>query len=295
MEKVRTGDISNLHPDETRVVRTQGHAMQTILITGASRGIGLATARLLQRQGHKVIGTCRNPVQAGITDIELVALDVTQPASVEAAWQQIQQKSNVVDVLINNAGYDLYGAAEEVSFDECYDQLDTNFLGTVRMTLAVLPQMREHRRGKIINISSIGGLLALPYNSAYAASKYALEGYSESLRYEMLPFGVYVSLVEPGAVQTGTLDSSLVAARTPHPAYQAQRTRMMHQMRQLGSHSGIPLDRAAQMIARLVTTPHPRLRYPIGMQARLIPLLKQFLPQRWFEAFMIRRFGVAVS
>lgn len=268
---------------------------QTILITGASRGIGLATARLLQQYGHNVIGTCRNPAQAGVHDVELVALDVTQPASVEACWQQIQQKGLAVDVLINNAGYDLYGAAEEVSFAEFYDQIDTNFLGTVRMTLAVLPHMRERGRGKILNISSIGGLLSLPFNSAYAASKYALEGFSESLRYEMLPFGVYVSLIEPGAVQTGTLDRSLIAARTPHPAYQAQRSRLMSQMQQLGSRSGVPLDHVAQTIARIVAARHPDLRYPIGGQARFAPLLKQFLPQRWFESFVIRQFGASAS
>jgi short-subunit dehydrogenase len=267
---------------------------QTILITGASRGIGLATARLLQQQGHRVIGTCRNPAQADVTDIELIALDVTQPASVEVCWQQIQHKGCTVDVLINNAGYDLYGAAEEVSFDEFYDQIDTNFLGAVRMALAVLPQMRERRQGKIINISSIGGLLSLPYNSAYAASKYALEGYSESLRYELLPFGVYVSLVEPGGVQTGTLDRSLVAARTPHPAYQVQRTRLMSQMGQF-SRSGIPLDHVTQTIARIVAARQPLLRYPVGRQARFAPLLKQFLPRRWFESFVIRQFGTAPS
>lgn len=268
---------------------------QTILITGASRGIGLATARLLQQQGHRVIGTCRNPAQADVTDIELIALDVTQPASVEVCWQQMQRKGCTVDVLINNAGYDLYGAAEEVSFDEFYDQIDTNFLGAVRMTLAVLPQMRARRQGKIINISSIGGLLSLPYNSAYAASKYALEGYSESLRYELLPFGVYVSLVEPGGVQTGTLDRSLVAARTPHPAYQAQRAQLMLQMEQSASRSGIPLDHVAQTIARIVAARQPRLRYPVGGQARFAPLLKQFLPQRWFESFVVRQFGTAPS
>ncbi len=268
---------------------------QTVLITGASRGIGLATARLLQQQGHQVIGTCRNPMQADIPDIELVALDVTQPDSVARCWQQIQQSTGTIDVLINIAGYDLYGAAEEVSYDEFYDQVDTNFLGAVRMTLAVLPQMSERRQGKIINISSIGGLLSLPYNSAYAASKYALEGYSESLRYEMLPFGVYVSLVEPGGVQTGTLDRSLIATRTPHPAYQAQRAQLMRQMEQSASGTGVSLGQVAQTITRIVAARQPRLRYPVGGQARFAPLLKQLLPQRWFESFVVRQFGTASS
>lgn len=268
---------------------------ETIVITGASRGIGLAAARLLQQHGHRVIGACRNPAQTGITDITLEALDVTQPASVEAFWQRIQDSGLAVDVLINNAGYDLYGAAEEVRFDEFRDQLDTNFLGAVRMTLATLPRMRERRHGKIINLSSIGGLLSLPYNSAYAASKYALEGYSESLRYEMLPFGVFVSLIEPAGVQTGTLDRSLVATRTPHPAYEAARARLMRQMEHTQSASGIPLSAVAQTIARVVAERQPRLRYPIGGQARFAPLLKQLLPQRWFEAFVLRQFRTSAS
>ncbi|MEY3989614.1 MAG: hypothetical protein RI985_695 [Chloroflexota bacterium] len=267
---------------------------QTILITGASRGIGLATARLLQQQGHTVIGTCRNPAQADVTDIELVALDVTQSDSIDACMHQIQHQERTIDVLINNAGYDLYGAAEEVGFDELYDQVDTNFLGAVRMTLAVLPQMRARRAGKILNLSSIGGLLALPYNSAYAASKFALEGFSESLRYEMLPFGVFVSLVEPGAVQTGTLDRSLVAPRTSHPAYHAPRAQLMQQMQQLATDEGIDLDQLAHIIARIVATPNPALRYPVGGLARFMPFIKHMLPQRWFEAFIMRRFGASI-
>ena len=265
---------------------------QTIVITGASRGIGLATARLLQQQGHTVIGTCRNPAHVDVTDIELLPLDVTQQDSVDACWQQIQRTGRVVDVLINNAGYDLYGAAEEVGFDECYDQIDTNFLGAVRMTLAVLPQMRARRMGKILNISSIGGLLALPYNSAYAASKFALEGFSESLRYEMLPFGVYVSLIEPGAVQTGTLDRSLVAPQTAHPDYSMQRVRLMNQMQQLAANDGIALNYLAQKITTIIAKPYPALRYPIGGLTHVMPLLKLVLPQRWFEMVIMRRFGV---
>jgi len=268
---------------------------QTILITGASRGIGLATARLLQQQGHTVIGTCRNPAQADVADIELVALDVTQSDSIDACMHQIQHKGCTIDVLINNAGYDLYGAAEEVGFDELYDQVDTNFLGAVRMTLAVLPQMRARRTGKILNISSIGGLLALPYNSAYAASKFALEGFSESLRYEMLPFGVFVSLVEPGAVQTGTLDRSLVAPQTAHPDYSMQRARLMNQMQQLAANDGIALNFVAQTIATIIAKPYPMLRYPIGGLTRMMPLLKHVLPQRWFEAFIMRRFGAFLA
>jgi short-subunit dehydrogenase len=268
---------------------------QTILITGASRGIGLATARLLQQQGHTVIGTCRNPAHADVADVELVALDVTQSDSIDACLHQIQHKGRTIDVLINNAGYDLYGAAEEVGFDELYDQVDTNFLGAVRMTLAVLPQMRARRAGKILNISSIGGLLALPYNSAYAASKFALEGFSESLRYEMLPFGVFVSLVEPGSVQTGTLDRSLVSPRTSHPAYHAPRAQLMQQMQQLAANDGITLEQLSHTIARIVATPYPALRYPVGGLARFMPFIKHTLPQRWFEAFIMRRFGASAA
>ena len=131
--------------------------------------------------------------------------------------RQVLAASGRIDVLVNNAGFDLYGALEDASWSEFSEQLDTNFLGAVRMVRAVMPHMRSQRSGRIVNLSSLGGRIGLPMNSAYAASKFALEGFSESLRLELLPANVFVSLIEPPAVATGTLDRSALR-RTTAPA-----------------------------------------------------------------------------
>jgi short-subunit dehydrogenase len=173
---------------------------QTVLVTGASSGIGRATARLLAERGFTVFGTARKPsppdegAKSGVT---MVALDVRSDESVRACVEQVVAKAGRLDVLVNNAGYSLTGAAEETSVEEAKAQLETNFFGAVRMVNAVLPGMRKAEAGKIINISSLAGSTAIPYSGFYSASKFALEGYSESLWYEVRPFGISVSLVEP--------------------------------------------------------------------------------------------------
>jgi short-subunit dehydrogenase len=265
---------------------------QIILITGASKGIGLEIARSLHAKGHIVYGTSRAPNRDSRESFALLPLDVTQQDSVESCVATVIGRHGRIDVLINNAGYDLYGAAEEAGMDALHAQLDTNFFGAVRVTLAVLPQMRAQRSGKIINISSIGGLISLPYNSAYAASKYALEGYSESLRYELLPFGIYVSLVEPPSVNTDTIATSTVAVESSHPAYQAQRERLFQQMRDAAP-DGVSTHQVAQAVMQVVKQKRPNLRYPIGLQTRFAPQMKQLLPQRLYESFILRQFSTS--
>lgn len=263
---------------------------QVILLTGASKGIGLAIARRLMAEGHTVYGTSRDPGRATFTDVRLLPLDVRDADSVTACVQTVIDEAGHIDVLINNAGYDLYGAAEETSLDELTAQMDTNFYGAVRLIQAMLPHMRERRNGKIINTSSIGGLLSLPYNSAYAASKYALEGYSETLRYELLPFNVYVSLVEPGSVHTDTLDTSIIEVAQPHPSYAQDRTRLVEQMRKSGVEDGVSVEQVSATVARIVRSRRPRLRYPVGNTARFAPMMKTLLPQWGFERFMLDQF-----
>lgn len=260
-----------------------------VLIVGATKGIGLKTARELQARGFHVYGTGRNPQRAGISDLRLVSLDVTDEASVQAAVSQVIAEAGHIDILINNAGYDLYGAAEETSMADLHAQIDTNFYGTVRVIQAVLPHMRERGQGKIINVSSIGGLLSLPYNSAYAASKYAIEGYSESLRYEVLRFGVYVSLIEPGGTRTESLDTSIIEIDGGKAPYIAHRQQMVQKMRQLSA-TGISMDSVAATIIHVAQASKPRLRYPVGTGARLLPLMKSLMPQWLFERFMLNQF-----
>lgn len=257
-----------------------------ILMSGASRGIGLVSAQLLHKRGHRVFGTARNPA-AGSTPFRLLRMDVTDGASVHAAVTEVIAEAGRLDVLVNNAGYDLYGTAEETSLAALLAQLDTNFVGAVRLTQAVLPHMQRQRGGKLINLSSLGGLLALPYNSAYAASKFALEGYSESLRYELLPNKIYVSLIEPGQVRTSTLDMSIRSTGGAHAE------RIAAQARALGQRAALTPEQVARTIVRVVEARRPRLRYLVGGQARGAIWLKQFLPERLFEAFMMRQFVFA--
>jgi len=174
--------------------------MGTILIVGASKGIGLVTAQQLRQSGHRVIGTSRNP-----SDGDLLPLDVTDEGSIDHFMSLLE--GELLDGMVYSAGYDLYSAAEDTSMDDLQAQLEANFLGAVRMTQAILPKLRLRGGGKLIFLSSLGGLSALPFNSAYSASKFALEGFAESLRYELLPHNIFVSLIEPGQVKTDTLST----------------------------------------------------------------------------------------
>ena len=255
-----------------------------VLVTGAGTGIGRATAELLSRRGHRVFGTSRDPSRVSIPGVELVEMDVTSPDSVVAGVEAVRERAGRIDALVNNVGYVLLGAAEETSLKELTEQLDTNFVGAVRVVNAVLPGMRERGGGKIVNVSSLGGLAATPFTGAYSASKFALEGYSESLRHEMLSFGVYVSLVEPTNVKTETLASSNREVAAANPAYVDSRGRFVSDFKAGGYESRILPADVAGVIARTLEHPKPRLRYPIGLQARIVPLLKTVLPQRVFEA-----------
>jgi NAD(P)-dependent dehydrogenase (short-subunit alcohol dehydrogenase family) len=262
-----------------------------VLITGASRGIGRATARQLLETGYTVYGTSRRPAQAEIDGIHMLALDVTDEESVRECVAQVQAEAGRIDVLINNAGYDIYGAAEDTTFEELVAQMDTNFYGVVRVTQAVLPLMRAQGGGKIINMSSIGGLVALPFNSAYAASKFALEGYSESLRYELLPFGIYVSLVEPGQVRTETLDESIISTQqsTVYP-----NDRITERARADGVTASLRPEQVAKAVLDIVQRERPGLRYAPGTQTRYVNALRRWLPWQLYEGFMMRQFVTPV-
>jgi short-subunit dehydrogenase len=265
---------------------------KVIFISGASKGIGAQIAATLRSVGHTVYGTSRDPDQSASNGHNLIALDVREEGSVRSVVAEVLDKEGRIDVLVNNAGYDLYGAVEETSVAENISQMDTNYFGVVRLTQEVLPHMRERRSGKIIMMGSIGGSIGLPYNAAYAASKFALEGYSESLRLEMRPFQVYVSVVQPGPVATETLDTSIVGVGRAHPAYQRQRELMIEKMRTMGRQSPVTPLMVAQKVAEIIDSEQPKFRYPVGRQAGTLPWVKQLLPQDWFERFMLQQFWV---
>jgi len=193
---------------------------ETIFITGASTGLGRATALLFAAKGWKVIATMRTPEKATelakVAGITLLKLDVTKPDEIKAVAQQALAPGPV-DVLFNNAGYGLSGAFEGASDAQLVNEIDTNLLGVLRVTQAFLPALRERKRGAIITTTSIGGLVAFPFNSVYHATKWGLEGWSESLAYELAPFGIRVRTIAPGGISTDFAGRSLVV--TPHPAY----------------------------------------------------------------------------
>ena len=257
-----------------------------ILITGASGAIGRAMRATLEAAGHRVLGTARKPADTQ----GFLPLDVTDAASVAACVAAAQDRMGQIDVLVNNAGYDLYGGLEETSFDAFLDQIDTNFLGAVRMTKAVLPLMRAQGAGRIVNVSSLGGLVGLPMNSAYAASKFALEGFSESLRLELLPDRIFVSLIEPEAVATDTLDQSIREVAGHVGKISERRRKMVAALRAEGRNSPVSSEDVARVVLTSLSHTTPKLRYPVGRQARLIPRLKALLPQSSFERILTRRF-----
>ena len=187
---------------------------QTVLVTGASSGIGQVIAQLLTERGYTVYGTSRKPTGT------LVPLDVRSDDSVRACLDRVGK----IDVLVNNAGYTLMGSAEETSIEEAKGQLETNFFGVVRMVNAVLPAMRKAGAGKIINVGSLAGITAIPFGAFYTASKFALEGYSEALWHELRPLGINVTLIEPGFVHTPIGEKTQIAAK-PLSAYDGVRQR----------------------------------------------------------------------
>ena len=258
---------------------------KVVLITGASSGIGQATAELLAAHGFTVFGTSRTPTQ-GTSSYTWLPLDVRSDDSVQAAVQSLLAQAGRIDLLVNNAGYVQFGAIEESSIADAQAQLDTNLFGVIRMVKAVLPVMRQQGSGRIINISSIVGHIAAPYGGLYGASKFALEGLSESLSAEVRQFGVSVSLVEPSYVNTPIvtqLPTNPIAAYTPG-RQTAQQSLITN------SKKGMEPGAVARVILRAATT-RPRLRYPVGQDGKIALLLQRLLPESAFEALKRRLFS----
>jgi short-subunit dehydrogenase len=259
---------------------------QTVLVTGASSGIGQATAQLLADQGFTVFGTARKPKAPRSGKVTMVPLDVRSDASVTSCVQQVGR----IDVLVNNAGYALTGAAEETSVDEGKAQLETNFWGVVRMVNAVLPAMRKAGAGRIVTIGSLAGITAIPFSAFYTASKFALEGYMEALWHELRPFGIHVTLIEPGFIRTPIGESTQVAA-APLAPYDGVRQRATAA---LGRHieHGIAPDRVAKSVLRAINSRSPSLRYRVGADAAWFPRLKSVMPWPLFAVGVRRTFAV---
>ncbi|MEI7769090.1 MAG: SDR family NAD(P)-dependent oxidoreductase [Chloroflexales bacterium] len=253
-----------------------------VLLTGASIGLGRVTAEVLSASGFSVFGTSRTPKPDPSRPYAMLPLDVRSDESVAACVQAVLERTGRLDMLINNAGFGLTGAIEEASLDQAKGLFETNFFGAVRMVQAVLPLMREQRRGTIVNVSSIGGIVASPLRGFYSASKHALEGYTEALRHEVKPFGIHVALVEPGVFQS-SFDAATQEPARPLGAYAALRQRAgAFFADQIAT--GADPRAIAHVILRILRDPNPRLRHLVGADARMLALSKRTQPEALLEA-----------
>ena len=252
------------------------------LVTGAASGLGRAIALALMKDGFAVFGTSRRPEdRAGPREFPILALDVRSDDSVRIALQEIRSSAGRLDVLVNNAGVRFLGAAEETSVDEAKAVFETNFFGAHRVTAAALPLLREAGGGRIVNITSLSGLNALPFGSVYSASKWALEAYSESLRHEVKQLGIHVSIVEPGAIHSETREAPQRPKDALH-AYEGVRQRALDVI-VAGDQAGIDPARVADCVVHVVRARSPKLRYRVGADATWLPRLK-LLPWSWYES-----------
>jgi NAD(P)-dependent dehydrogenase (short-subunit alcohol dehydrogenase family) len=248
-----------------------------VLITGTSSGIGRAIASAFAAKGYEVFGTSRNPQRnESIAGVELLPLDVSDQASVTSAVSTVIQRAGRIDVLVNNAGVGIFGAAEESSIAQAQELFDTNFFGLIRVTNEVLPHLRAQGSGRIVNISSVLGFLPAPYGALYAASKHAVEGYSESLDHETREFGVRVSVVEPGYTDTA-FDANAADPDSPIESYRALREHVKEALI-TAVRAGDDPSVVAKVVLKAATSRAPRLRYPAGPLARRLTLLKKFAP-----------------
>lgn len=268
---------------------------RVVLITGCSSGIGKATALRLAAAGHTVYATARKP--AAIADLEargcrLLALDVCDAASMHAAVSTIEAEHGAVDVLVNNAGYSQSGAIEAVPIERVRAQFETNVFGVVQLTQRVLPAMRQRRRGRIINLSSMGGRLVFPGGGYYHATKYALEAISDALRFELRGFGIQVVLIEPGLIRTnfgeaasGSIDAPKDPAYGEFHAAVAKATREAYEKGPLARLAG-EADDVARAIEKAITTSRPRARYSVSASAKLLLAQRAMFSDRLWDAFL---------
>jgi len=275
--------------------------MAHVLITGCSSGFGLLTALRFARAGNRVFATMRTP--AGATELRRTAeaerlpltvhrLDVCEPASIDAALAEVAAAGGALDVLVNNAGIECRSSIEDADDDDVRRQFETNVFGTLRVMRAVLPGMRQRRRGTIVNVSSIAGLVARPYGGLYSASKHALEAISEALHFEVQPFGIRVVLVEPGQYGTRLLDNAYPGRGfTPASPYWAHSERFEGALARLRAGGAGDAQEVADIIHDAVHATAPRLRYLAGQDAHMIAAAYKQMDFEGYEQAMRASLG----
>ena len=251
------------------------------IVTGASAGIGAATARALHATGFRVFGTSRKPPASRVPGVEYLVLDVTSDESVKAAVAQVLDQAGRIDLLVNNAGVGLIAGAEESSLEQAKSLFEVNLFGLIRVTKAVLPVMRRQRSGRIVNISSVMGLIPAPFMALYAASKHAVEGYSESLDHEVRGSGIRVVLVEPAYTRT-SFEGNVYQPDQQLEVYQPARSNAEAVMRDAMKTADSP-ELVATAVVKASTAANPQRRYAAGRTARQVSLLRRFVPAAAFD------------
>lgn len=267
-------------------IMTKAGASRVVLVTGASSGIGRCCAEFLAARGYRVYGASRRPV--ALPGVEPLVMDVTDDDSVLQAVAAVLDREGRVDVVVNNAGIVIAGAVEDCCIADAKEQFEVNLFGVLRVCRAVLPAMRQQRAGYILNVGSIGGLIAIPYQGLYSASKFALEGLSESLRLEVRGFGIQVVLIEPGDHRTAlTSNRRCVESDIYRERFDCAIARMA------GDEQGGPHPQGvAHLVYRVIQKPHPRLRYTVGpVMQRAAVWLKRLMPYAVVERAMRSYYG----
>ena len=271
---------------------------QVALITGCSSGIGYETALTLARNGFctyagvrntKNSDTLENKIANEKLDLNILQLDVNDKSSIENAVNQIKTKEKRIDVLINNAGYGLVGFFEELRLDEIRSQFETNFFGVLTVTKKVIPLMREQKSGTIINISSGAGQVGFPGISAYVSTKFAIEGFSESLMYELFPFGIRVIIIEPGVIKTNFFHNCIVSEKSSKKSssYSNSLKKIQKNIELMQEHATSPVE-VAKVILHALKTDEPKQRYVIGNDAAMILEAKKSLSDIEFKKMMMQ-------
>ena len=288
-------------------IKPNGEITPVAVVTGSSSGIGFETALLLARSGFHTYATMRNLEKSkNITEIanteklplQIVQLDVDDDRSVKNAINKIvaAAENKRIDVLVNNAGYGLIGSLEDTLIEEIKAQFETNFFGVIRVTQQVLPVMRKQNSGgTIVNVSSVGGRIGVPVLSAYQSTKFALEGLSESLSYELEPFGISVVIIEPGFIRTNIINSSTSAEKAldpKSPYFPLMQKVKNHFKSMMENASSSPPEEVAKVILQAITSENPQLRYTVGNDAATIIQARMNMPDKEFRKMVIQNFSL---
>ena len=271
---------------------------QVALITGCSSGIGYETALTLARNGFCTYAGVRNTKNSDTLekkiakeklDLNILQLDVNDRSSIENAVNQIKTEEKRIDVLINNAGYGLVGFFEELRLDEIRSQFETNFFGVLTVTKKIIPLMREQKSGTIVNISSGAGQVGFPGISAYASTKFAIEGFSESLMYELFPFGIRVIIIEPGVIKTNFFHNCIVPEKSSKKSssYSNSLKKIQKNIELMQEHATHPIE-VAKVILQALKTDEPKQRYVVGNDAAMILEAKKSLSDIEFKKMMMQ-------